>query len=85
MVKFFSRVPAAATFLHIDGLQYANVRHEMHTTPLKRVTIRTTQEARMMRVSHTVGGEAFVYLGMAGEAIAVADNLPFGVSAVVEE
>lgn len=84
MVKYYARVPSAAAKPYPDGHCYAYVDLEMVAIPGKKVTVLESVYPILRRVSRNLNGEASVYLGCAGEAIANTVNLPFGVTVEIE-
>lgn len=84
MFTYLATIPAAAVKREIDGNLYAHSNLELSVLPDGRVTIKTVDKTKMLRVHsvHPTNGTANLILGRAGEAIANTTNLPFGVDAV---
>ena len=84
MIKYFQRIPSAAARNEVDGNLYAYSNCRLKATNDGRITVveDSTANARMLRVETVENGEARVYLGMAGDAIAERVNLPFSVVAL---
>ena len=80
MFVYFARVPAAAVRLLPDGNLYAYAFRNLRCLTSGRVTVGEVEDARLLRVARIDRGEAYVYLGRAGDAIATTDNLPFDVT-----
>lgn len=83
MIAYYARVPSAAVELYPDGHYYAYVDLEM-VCGLGRVTVMESVYPHLLRVTRHANGEAYVFLGRAGEAIANTVNLPFDVTVEVE-
>lgn len=80
MIRYYERIPSAALRREIDGHLYAYVQHT--------VTPRGVAECppRMVRADDAMvkAGEAYVFIGMMGEAVAQRTNIPFPVTALAD-
>ena len=85
MIRFYSRIPAAALRRYFDGHTYALIPHfmDVHGAGNSKIAIRENYDApRLVNADNAriEGGEAWVYFGQCGEAIAPT-WMPSGVSA----
>lgn len=80
MKRFYQRVPAASIRHEIDGKEYVNSDAAMYSTETHKLHVRIMDTPRLLRVAFVRNGEAYVYLGCAGDKIALITNLPFSVS-----
>ena len=81
MVKYYQRIPQSAIIRELDGNDYGIADCVMYWNDGKKYHIKSG-EIRMLRVAFVQHGEAFLYLGCAGSAIADTNNLPFNVTAI---
>lgn len=86
-MKYYQRVPAAAAYPMFDGKLYANTTARMEHLPNGKIAIieSPVDDYRMMPASFIRNGEAYVYIGKIGDAIAQTTNLPFSVSAFSDD
>lgn len=86
MVDYFSRIPEAAVFKHVDGLRYARIPHSIDSA--KRAVVENFEAPRMVRFderSFVQGGEAFVWFARMGHAVAQTVNVPYAVYTRTEQ
>lgn len=82
-MKYYQRIPAAAGYMMFDGKMYANVTARLNHDNDGRISVieDDVDDYRMLEVSFIRDGEAYVYIGYIGSAVANIANLPFSVSA----
>lgn len=83
MITYYSRVPATAVRVEIDGHLYARIPHRLATKNGRIVIAEDYSNPRMVRVvgAKIRNGEAWIKFATVGDAIAPTANLPFAVSA----
>lgn len=82
-IIYFERVPSAAVFAGPDGHLYARGAYRMVHDGARGILFGYSdpdEPGHMRRVSHEKGGEAYLHVGSAGDAIAPRCNLPFAIS-----
>lgn len=85
MINFFERIPSSAVVSECDGHQYGYGLCRMTTLPDGRHAPAQGGGPYMRRVSFEQNGEAYLYLGCAGDAIACIVNLPFSITYEFDE
>lgn len=85
LVRYYQVVPSASVHEEIDGKTYALTHCRLVRTSDARVTVveDKAMPPRRLFVDAIENGVAYVYLGCAGEAIAVQANLPYSVVSVL--
>lgn len=83
--RYFSKVPEAAVFTHIDGHAYARIPHKFDGIRI----VENLQNPRMVRADgpmcFTQDGVAYVWFATLGSALAQKQFLPFGADVQVVE
>lgn len=83
MIAYYSRIPATAVRVEIDGHLYARIPHRLTTNGGHIAIAEDHSTPRMVRADDAKirNGEAWIRFATVGDAIAPTDNLPFAVSA----